>query len=112
MEYKESLKLYQELLESSKNDEQSIIHAHIIHNINSKLIEKLDLLQTEISNSSHVMNEAFINLYSHINKSHIDNFITLYRMDKKLYWAYVVWMIMGIAGTVSIILRLCGLTSS
>ncbi len=48
MEYKESLKLYQELLGSSKEDEQSIIHAHIIHNINAKLIEKLDKLETQM----------------------------------------------------------------
>jgi hypothetical protein len=108
MEYEESLKLYQELLESSKDDEQSIIHAHILKNMNDKLIEKLDLLQSEIANSSHVMNESLINLYSHVNTSHIHNYIILDRIDKKLYWVYFIWYTLGIAGTISIILRLCG----
>ena len=49
---------------------------------NDKLIEKLDLLQSEILNSSHVMNAALINLYSHINKSHIDNYLILDKINK------------------------------
>ena len=48
MEYKDSLKLYQELLETNKSDDQSIIHAHILHNINSKLIDKLHKLETRM----------------------------------------------------------------
>ncbi len=75
---------------------------------NDKLIEKLDLLQSEILNSSHVMNAALINLYSHINKSHIDNYLILDKINKKLYWIYFIWYTMGVAGTISIILRLCG----
>lgn len=112
MEYKESLKLYEELLESSKTYEQSIIHAHILHNINTKLIEKLDLLQTEISNSSHVMNEALMNLYSHINRCHIDNIMIMDKINKKLFWVYVTWYAMGIYGILHFILILCGVMKS
>lgn len=98
--------------EQISHEEETLTQNQILHNRHVRIIEKLDLLQSEISNTSHVMNDALINLYSHINKSHIDNYIILDRIDKSLFWFKFVWYIIGILSILGLISRACGFISS